>query len=124
LPESAPIFNAVRRRRVEPTSVAAATSDAPGDNAFHLRAYPSRTTDAIAWCSVWLSVTRAAVTPRRVASSLAGPEKTRNGSPLGFLRVSMLAPTHRFADPGAERFRNSHVCSETRSQMSRREFSG
>jgi len=36
----------------------------------------------------------------------------------------MLAPTHRFADPGAERLRNSHFCSETRSQMSRREFSG
>jgi len=64
------------------------------------------------------------VTPRLSASSCAGPEKTRNVSPLGFLRVSMLAPTHRFADPGAERFRNSHFCSETRSQMARWEFSG
>ncbi|PYK36319.1 MAG: hypothetical protein DME54_01650 [Verrucomicrobia bacterium] len=67
---------------------------------------------------------RAEATHRFAANASAGPEKTRNVSPLGFLRVSMLAPTHRFADPGAERFRNSHFCSETRSQMARREFSG
>jgi len=71
------------------------------------------------------SVISAEVTPRFAASSCAVPEKTRNGSPLGFLRVSMLAPTHRFADPGAERFRNSLFLPRTRSQMmARREFSG
>src|SRR5881398_277463 len=32
----------------------------------------------------------AEATPRSAASSCAGPEKTRNGSPLGFLRTSML----------------------------------
>src|SRR5256886_2057309 len=39
--------------------------------------------------SVWLRVIRAEVTLRFAASSCAGPENTRNGSPLGFLRTSM-----------------------------------
>src|SRR4029453_6924925 len=33
---------------------------------------------------------RAEVTPRSAANFSAGPEKTRNGSPLSFLRISML----------------------------------
>src|SRR4029453_2722301 len=33
---------------------------------------------------------RAEVTPRSAANVSAGPEKTRNGSPLSFLRISML----------------------------------
>src|SRR6266498_408075 len=33
-----------------------------------------------------------------------------------------VAPTHRFADAGAERFRNCFFSRETRSQMPRRKF--
>jgi hypothetical protein len=50
---------------------------------------------AMAWCSVWLRVIRAEVTPRFVGKFLAGPENTRNGSPLGLSRMPMSRPTHR-----------------------------
>src|SRR5260370_26256634 len=38
-----------------------------------------------------------------------------------FLDVD-VAPTHRFANAGAERFRHSLFCRETRSQMASRKF--
>src|SRR5881227_383395 len=52
--------------------------------------HPSRTTHATAYFSVWLRVISAEVMPRSAAKASAGPEKTRKGSPLSFLRMSML----------------------------------
>src|SRR5439155_26396103 len=52
--------------------------------------------------------------------SRSGKDQVRFAAWL-FLNID-VAPAHRFADPGAERFRNSFFRREARSQMPRRKF--
>ena len=52
----------------------------------------------------------------------AGPEKTRNGSPLSFLRISMLRQPMAFTDSSAERFRHCFSGRKSCRQMARRKL--
>src|SRR6266540_2881936 len=53
---------------------------------------------------------------------LRGPGKYEKRFAALFFSDVNVAPTHRLADPCAERFRHRFLSGETRSQMARREF--